>query len=110
MTPEQQKLLQSPTDIEIAELCRLADMFSPIMKLTARRLAFQREYLLNNINGPGGFKEYEKTSKMLILAAHYLLMAATGPKDGPTSWNQTMREWMEKAKPFVESIKQELEL
>jgi len=30
----------------------------------------------------------------LLLAARYLILAATGPEGGPTSWNETRDRWL----------------
>lgn len=35
-----------------------------------------------------------KKLQLTVLAAHHLLMAATGPEGGPTSWDQTRTRWM----------------
>ncbi len=37
---------------------------------------------------------------LLLKAAHHLLMAATGPEGGPTNWNDTRQEWIDRAKQF----------
>lgn len=38
-------------------------------------------------------KEKERLSQ-LLLAARYLILAATGPDGGPTSWNETRDRWL----------------
>ena len=35
------------------------------------------------------------TFRNLLLAAKYLLLAAKGPKDGPTNWDETRQRWLQ---------------
>ena len=36
--------------------------------------------------------------RRLVTAAKHLLLAAHGPEDGPTSWNETRERWLQEAK------------
>lgn len=39
-------------------------------------------------------REENRTLKLLILSARSLLLASTGPEDGPTSYSETRNRWM----------------
>lgn len=45
-------------------------------------------------------KELE-TCACLLMSAHHLLIAATGPEDGPTSWSDTRQKWIDEAKERI---------
>lgn len=53
--------------------------------------------------GVGGSAQIEIANLLLLLkAAKHLLLAAKGPRGGPTCWHETRRRWMEEyesAKP-----------
>jgi len=52
---------------------------------------------------PGGQEiDRLRDAEKLALSAVYLLKAATGPEDGPTSWSETRDTWMRKAEALFQ--------
>ena len=43
-----------------------------------------------------------ETYDMLLLAAKHLLMAAEGPIGGPTDWNETRQDWIDRVESFTD--------
>lgn len=49
-------------------------------------------------------KEENRQFKLLSLAAESLLLASTGPEDGPTSYTETKNRWMTHMRELVGEV------